>query len=174
MAAEFWFNDSGTQRKAKEIYFNDSGTLRKAKEIWYNDNGTMRRVFNTDSSLRINIQTQNVYNMFYNFISGTQGRINGQSIFSFTDRLEVSGTYFILAIGGRTTDNQCLLRVSTSSNGSHTKIGSLNSVRVRFGAQSTVLSWANNTLQYEVISSELTNYLKSSVSSANPMIIEKV
>jgi hypothetical protein len=86
----------------------------------------------------------------------------------------IYGTYFILAIGGRTTDNQCLLRVSTSSNGPHTKIGILNSVRVRFGAQSTVLSWVNNTLQYEVISSELTNYLKSSVSSANPMIIEKI
>ncbi|CCO44683.1 hypothetical protein VIBNISOn1_1190028 [Vibrio nigripulchritudo SOn1] len=50
MAAEFWFNDSGTQRKSKEVYFNDGGTLRKAKEIWYNDNGNLRKVFSAGFS----------------------------------------------------------------------------------------------------------------------------
>lgn len=45
MAAEFWANLAGAQRKAKELYFNDNGTVRKVKEAWYNDNGTMRKIF---------------------------------------------------------------------------------------------------------------------------------
>lgn len=45
MAAEFWANLAGAQRKAKELYFNDKGTMRKVKEAWYNDNGTMRKIF---------------------------------------------------------------------------------------------------------------------------------
>ncbi|CCN84554.1 hypothetical protein VIBNISFn27_500034 [Vibrio nigripulchritudo SFn27] len=58
MAAEFWFNDSGTQRKSKEVYFNDGGTLRKAKEIWYNDSGTMRKVFQSGLSRVLTLTVQ--------------------------------------------------------------------------------------------------------------------
>jgi hypothetical protein len=45
MAKEFWYNDSGTWRKAVEFYYNDNGTWRTIKEGWYNDSGTWRQFY---------------------------------------------------------------------------------------------------------------------------------